>query len=77
MPESTRDWIFGVGILKCIPNVNTPDVTYPVLPEINDGILPIAEVKLDETMDVPMADGVVTTEWLQTTTDGVATGWYA
>lgn len=45
-------------------------------PEANDGILPMVAAVVDESVDVLTTDGVVTMEWLQTTTEGLATGWY-
>jgi len=47
-----------------------------VLPEDNVGILPTDAAAVDRTVDVLTTAGVEATEWLQTTTDGVATGWY-
>ena len=49
------------------------------LPEDSVGILPVTEANPadEEIVDDLTTDGDVTAEWLQTTTDGVATGWYA
>jgi len=65
---------------RSMPNkCNTTYHTDSILPETNDGILPIepATAAVDETVDVLTTAGVLTIDWLQTTTDGVATGWYA
>jgi len=45
-----------------------------VIPEANDGILPMVAAVVDESVDVLTTDGVVTMEWLQTMTEGLATG---